>query len=128
MPLEKGDNPSAIKHNIETEKSAGKKTAQAVAIALHTAKDDDMSIAPQKTSSARVFSTGYEEQSEMGVNSNHPKVNTEPVASDSKDSDYLTNTTALTAAQVNENNRAYWGRGGKSPEAKDCSLTDKKRG
>lgn len=39
MPLEKGDNPQAIGHNIKTEVSAGKPQKQAVAIALHTAKD-----------------------------------------------------------------------------------------
>lgn len=39
MPLEKGDNPEAIRHNIETEKAAGKSQEQSVAIALHTAKD-----------------------------------------------------------------------------------------
>lgn len=40
MPLEKGDNPKAIGHNIETEENAGKPHRQAVAIALHTAKDE----------------------------------------------------------------------------------------
>jgi len=40
MPLEKGDNPKAIGHNITTEENAGKPHAQAVAIALHTAKDE----------------------------------------------------------------------------------------
>lgn len=39
MPLEKGANPSAIGHNIRTEENAGKSHEQAVAIALHTAKD-----------------------------------------------------------------------------------------
>ena len=39
MPLEKGDNPQAIASNIKTEQEAGKPHAQAVAIALHTAKD-----------------------------------------------------------------------------------------
>ena len=39
MPLEKGDNPTAIGHNIKKEEEAGKPKAQAVAIALHTAKD-----------------------------------------------------------------------------------------
>ena len=40
MPLEKGDNRGAISHNIKTEKAAGKPQKQAVAIALHTAKDE----------------------------------------------------------------------------------------
>ena len=40
MPLEKGDNPTAISRNIKTEKAAGKPQDQAVAIALHTAKGD----------------------------------------------------------------------------------------
>jgi hypothetical protein len=118
----KGDTPAAVHSNIKTEIAAGKPKAQAVAIALHTAKDDDMTIAPQKPASARVFSTGYEEQSEMGVNSNHPKVNTAPVASDSKDEAYLTPTTAMTTSEINAKNRAYWDRGGKSSQAKDCAV------
>jgi hypothetical protein len=40
MPLEKGDNPEVISHNIKTEKAAGKPQDQAVAIALNTAKGD----------------------------------------------------------------------------------------
>ena len=39
MPLLKGVTPQAISHNIEVEEAAGKPHKQAVAIALHTAKD-----------------------------------------------------------------------------------------
>jgi hypothetical protein len=52
MPLEKGDNPEAIKHNIEAEKAAGKPTKQAVAIALHTAKDSLLANMPTTVSQA----------------------------------------------------------------------------
>lgn len=49
MPLEKGDNPAVIAHNISTEQAAGKPHAQAVAIALHTAHDADYAqAAPEK--------------------------------------------------------------------------------
>lgn len=94
MPLKQGDNPSAIAHNVKVEEAAGKPKSQAVAIALHTAKDEKPGLRDH-----------YEEQSEMGVNSNHAMVNTMP-SSDSEHS--LTAVTALTAAQVNENNRKYW--------------------
>ena len=40
MPLKSGSSKAAISANIKTEKTAGKPQAQAVAIALHTAKDD----------------------------------------------------------------------------------------
>jgi hypothetical protein len=43
MPLEQGNSKEAISHNIETEVAAGKPQKQAVAIALHTAKDESMS-------------------------------------------------------------------------------------
>lgn len=39
MPLESGSSSAAVSHNIETEEAAGKPHAQAVAIALHNAKD-----------------------------------------------------------------------------------------
>jgi hypothetical protein len=39
MPLEQGNSQPAIKRNIEREVAAGKPQKQAVAIALHTAKD-----------------------------------------------------------------------------------------
>lgn len=40
MPIVKGDTPAAIGHNIKMEQQAGKGKAQALAIALHTAKDE----------------------------------------------------------------------------------------
>jgi hypothetical protein len=40
MPLEKGDNPQAISHNIEEMQNHGHSHEQSVAAALHTAKDD----------------------------------------------------------------------------------------
>lgn len=40
MPLEKGDNPQAIAHNVRLEEQHGHPAKQAVAIALHTAKDE----------------------------------------------------------------------------------------
>jgi len=43
MPLEQGSSREAISHNIATEVAAGKPQAQAVAIALHTAKNETMS-------------------------------------------------------------------------------------
>lgn len=39
MPLEKGNSRAAIGRNVETEEAAGKPKKQAVAIALHEAKD-----------------------------------------------------------------------------------------
>jgi hypothetical protein len=42
MPLAQGNSNAAVSHNIEVEKAAGKPQAQAVAIALHTARDDTM--------------------------------------------------------------------------------------
>jgi hypothetical protein len=122
MPLEKGDTPAIIGHNVKIEERAGKRPDVAQAIALHTAKDSSLS--------APAYTDHYEEQSEMGANSNHIKVNVEPVASDSKDSDYATATTGMTIAEINAKNRSYWERGGKSPEVKDCARTDKmqKRG
>jgi hypothetical protein len=39
MPLEKGSGEKTIGHNIRTEQNAGKSHEQAVAIALHQAKD-----------------------------------------------------------------------------------------
>jgi hypothetical protein len=38
MPLMKGKSQKAISHNIATEENAGRSHAQAIAIALHTAK------------------------------------------------------------------------------------------
>jgi len=46
MPLQQGNNEEAISHNIETEQNAGKSHEQAVAIALHTAKDEAEVILP----------------------------------------------------------------------------------
>jgi hypothetical protein len=41
MPLEQGNSQAAISKNIATEVAAGKPQKQAVAIALHTAKDEE---------------------------------------------------------------------------------------
>lgn len=46
MPLEKGDTKEAISHNVEVEENAGKPHEQAVAIALHTAKDEEPTYKP----------------------------------------------------------------------------------
>jgi hypothetical protein len=40
MPLQKGNNQKAIGSNIKTEEAAGKPKKQAIAIALHEAKDN----------------------------------------------------------------------------------------
>lgn len=50
MPLEHGNSRAVIGHNIQTEESAGKPKAQAVAIALHKAgvpkaRDDQAPLA-----------------------------------------------------------------------------------
>lgn len=47
MPLKKGKSQAAISQNIRTEKAAGKPQAQAVAIALNTARRSGASI-PKK--------------------------------------------------------------------------------
>jgi hypothetical protein len=45
MPLESGNSRAAIGKNIKTEEAAGKPQKQAVAIALHKAKDNQPPLA-----------------------------------------------------------------------------------
>jgi hypothetical protein len=48
VPLNKGTSRAAVSSNIRTEVAAGKKPAQAVAIALNTARKSGAKIPPPK--------------------------------------------------------------------------------
>jgi hypothetical protein len=54
MPLEKGNNPATIGHNVKTEEAAGKSRSQAVAIALHTANDDNYAVPTTALTTAQI--------------------------------------------------------------------------
>lgn len=124
MPISKYFHGHGKEAMAKMKKQYGEKEGEHVFYATankkkQTAKDDT-TPAPDKTGSASVASN-YEEQSAMGVGSHHARVNTAPVVSDK---DYgLNPVTALTAAQINENNKKFWIAGGKSIQ--DCPLTDK---
>ena len=62
MPLIKGKSKAAVSQNIRTEIKAGKKPAQAVAIALNTARKAGAKIPkakPKKNSLGNMMNDGY---------------------------------------------------------------------
>lgn len=59
MPLASGNNPKVIAKNVATERAAGKPEAQAVAIALHEAKDGDPNAYPGVATGTRVSGSVY---------------------------------------------------------------------
>ena len=88
MPLAKGNTPAAISHNIATEQAAGKPHEQAVAIALHTAKDEDQ----------------MEQQKPQGV-----PVYSPPAARTADESNFTSVLPdSVTQAEINEQNKKFW--------------------
>jgi len=59
MPLIKSGSRKAVSENIKAEKAAGKKQAQAVAIALDVAREATKKPAPKKPTSAARRPGGY---------------------------------------------------------------------
>ncbi len=88
MPLAQGNTPAAISKNIATETAAGKPHEQAVAIALHTAKDEEQMEA-QTPKAVPVYSPPNQRTSDES--------NFTSVLPDS-----------VSQAELNEQNKKFW--------------------
>jgi hypothetical protein len=119
MPLKEGSSREAVSENIKTEMNAGKPQKQAVAIALGKAgksnKDTEKFEQPEEREARR-----REERNKVAAENR--EMNKE-IATKKKEKSFLgskdafsTPTTAMTQAEVNQNNKKYWGNLGTADE------------